>query len=189
LKRIIAGTVLAFAALALAGCDDGKQTSATNADQTDSNVILQKFRQVQPPPQFDWSQIRQTLIDVETAQAKTTQTTSFFFNQGVREPVYTCPSLGFPVAATSELTNPQQPVSGFNDRGYGLTTVGQIDPNGIFPGNSTGTYVLCVGPNGKVTGQYAEEFVHTVVGPAKWDDATKQIVSTGDPTFKFTTKK
>ena len=183
-KSMIAIAALAFT-LILSSCSSGT-TDANAKDQAVSADILTKFQISQPVPKFDWSQIRQTLIDVETAQAQSIQTTSFFFNQGVQDPYFVCPSIGFPVAATTQLTNPLQSEWGSN----GATAVtAQVDPNGVFSGNSTGTYVLCVNSAGQTYGQYAEAFVHTVAAPASWNSKSHSVEITGAPTYKFTTKK
>ena len=127
----------------------------------------------QPVPQFTCIAVhRATLIDIEAAQAKTTQTTTFFFNQGVAQPTFSCPSIGFPVASTSELTNPEQ-----NDSGVAIP---QIDPNGVYSGDSTGTCnVVCVNGNGQTYLDYWEGFVQAVSGPAVWDTTTNSIKTTG----------
>lgn len=161
---------LTAGALALGACNSSPQAR----DQNISTQVLGQYENSQPVPQFKWSQIRQTAIDIETAQAHTTQTTSFFFNMGVAKP-WSCPSIGFPVAATTELTNPQQ-----NNSGVALS---QIDPNGIYAGNSTGTYVLCVSPSGKPYAQYWEGFVSTVDGAAVWKNGG--IVLVGQPSGDF----
>jgi hypothetical protein len=160
--------------------------NATRTDQNKSNDILAHFQTVQPAPQFDWSQIRQTLIDAETAQAQTTQTTTFFFNLGVADPLGWCPSIGYPVAGTSQITSPDKE----NDHGsYGQSVTAQIDPNGIFSGNTTATYVICVGENGKRYLHHVEEIAHAVGGPATWDYTHHRFQITGDPTFIPKTQK
>lgn len=168
-------------ALGLTACSQ----SANSKDQATSAAILSQMETAQPVPVFTWSQIRQTLIDIETAQAKTVQTTTFFFNLGVKTPVNSCPSIGFPVATTDELTNPQQAVGGSG----GQTSIAQIDPNGIYAGNSTGTYVLCIGSDGSTFGAYWEGYVYAVTGPAVWNDKTGAVQETGPSSFKFTTSK
>ena len=182
-RYVLGGVIATVLAFTLSACSFGGTSTAVNNDQILSTNILSKFEKSQPAPLFDWSQIRQTLIDVESAQAQSIQTTSFFFNQGVQDPYYVCPSIGFPVASTTQLTNPSQVV---NDNGN-MTTIPQIDPNGIYSGNSTGTYVLCVDSQGRTYGQYAEGFVHTISGAANWNEADHRIVVTGAPTYKFTT--
>ena len=49
----------------------------------------------------DPDEMRATLTEVEAIQALGSQTTSFFFNQGVADPIFSCPSLGMPVPATA----------------------------------------------------------------------------------------
>jgi len=107
MKRIITGLSAIVLVAALSACSVEDEAPSANAkDAASSATILKKAQAAQPVPQFDWSQIRQTLIDAQTAQAEATQTTSFFFNLGVVDPVFSCPSIGFPVAGTSQLTNP-----------------------------------------------------------------------------------
>jgi len=57
-----------------------------------------------------------------------------------------------------------------------------MDPNGLYIGNSDGTYVVCINPQGKAEIQYAEPNVHAVGGPARWNMTTHQIEMTGAPT-------
>lgn len=173
-RSFLVSTIVAAAAvsLALTGCTD---QSVTN-DQVATNQQLLKYQKGQPVPQFDYSQYRQTVINVETAEANGIATTTFMFNQGAIAPFNSCPSIGYPIASTSQLTNPLQVVSS------GGGVVEQQEPNGVYTGASTGTYVTCVQPNGKTQVNYWEGFVYTVGGAAHWDAKTQQIVSDGAPT-------
>jgi hypothetical protein len=172
-------------AVVLGACNNNSTPSAIQQNQRQSEASLNQLNQSQPIPQFKWSQIRQTLIDIETAQADSTQTTTFFFNQGVAAPVMTCPSVGYPVPSTDELTNPQQVVNDGYPNGGAAPTIPQIDPNGIYQGDSTGTYVLCVNGSGQTYGVYWEGFVYALSGPAVYQNGT--VTPTGPSSFKFTT--
>lgn len=184
MKKALAAFAAIGLAIAMAACSSPTQTAPGKAEQQSAAQGLAKLLQAQPVPQYDFSQIRQTLIDAETAQAGATQTTSFGFNFGVPDPIFTCPSIGFPVPGSDQLTNPSQLVGNGGDANYyGVGVIGQIDPNGVYGGPTAATFVLCVGAHGKVYLNHAEETVHTVAGPAVWDRATKSIVMTGDPTF------
>ena len=180
----VAGTaMLLFLATGAASCGGGTATGAALENQ-DSGQIEKSFLLNQPPPHFQHSDIRATAISIEAIQALGEQTTSFFFNQGVRNPIFSCPSLGEPVASDTEITNPQQPDQ--TTRGTGgntAVTVGNMDPNGIYAGDSTGTYVLCVDAQGQSYAEYWEGFVDSVSGPATWDAATGQVKVTGAPTM------
>jgi len=179
-KKLLALLVVPVAMVALAGC----QQSSLQNDQQATNSQLDRYQKNQPIPQFDWSQYRQTLIDVEAAQANGVATTTFFYNLGSTTPIKSCPSIGFPVASTAQLTNPDQPVVGGNG-----AVVSQMDPAGVYTGQSSGTYVVCVTPSGAKAIDYWEGDVETEGGSAHWDATTQQIVLDGAPTVKSTSKK
>jgi len=65
--------------------------------------------------------------------------------------------------------------------------VSQIDPNGVYQGNSTGTYVICLNAQGKPYAVYWEGFVQAVTGVARWNGHGVDLV--GEPSFNFTAHK
>jgi len=184
-RPLIIIAACAAAGLALAACStDSVGSSGQQMDQNISNSIQRNAEINQPVPVFQHSDIRATAISIEAIQALGEQTTSFGFNQGIRNPVWSCPSLGEPVAATTQITNPQAPEwNTAGSSGVAGLTVGNMDPNGVYAGNSTGTYVLCVNKQGTPYAQYWEGFVDTVSGPATWNAATGQVQVTGAPTM------
>ena len=185
--RTIAGLAVAAAAVALSvtGCTHGASVPSGQAQENlQQQQDTQSLVNDQPIPHFTYSQIRQTLIDAETISSDGTQTTSFFFQMGDPDPVFTCPSLGMPVANTAQLSNPQQTVTaGDGAGGYNITTIGQQDPDGIYsPASSTGTYVICVNSSGQKYLEYWEGDVMAVTSAATWDRTTHTIVVSGTPT-------
>ena len=189
ITRAIAGTVAAAAlALSVAAChgQSSGQVAENKAQQSDEASLIND----QPVPHFNYSQIRQTLIDAETISANGTQTTSFFFQMGDPDPVFSCPSIGMPVANTAELSNPQQVVTQDN-QGNGITgsaTIGQMDPDGVYaPAASSGTYVICVNSSGADYLMYWEGDVMTAAAGAEWDTASRSIKVIGAPTAAIRT--
>jgi len=176
---------LTFGAVSFAG---GDQAQTVFNDQISSTRALSQLQQSQPTPFFKWSQERETLIDIEKAQANDTQTTSFGFNQGATAPVWSCPSIGVPIASDTQLTNPEQVFQDGWPQGGQDSAIPQVDPTGVYSGPSTGTYVLCVAPNGTTYIQYWEGFVDTVTGPAVWNTSTNSVQLTGPSTAKVTVK-
>jgi hypothetical protein len=186
--KITKGTKVAvagFAAIAATVLCTASSCGNSNSGQAQENAQQKadtgSLEASQPLPHYDYSQIRQTLIDAETISANGTQTTSFFFQLGNQDPVYSCPSLGEPVANSSSLSNPQQGagVSGVS----GAIAIGQMDPDGIYtPTSSSGTYVICLNTSGQPYLDYWEGDVFTVSGAAEWDTATHAIKVTGAPT-------
>lgn len=165
-------------------------SSMTDAQKQDAKAmgdIASRFQNGQPIPSEPWSQYRQTLIDAETAQMRGTQTTSFWFSRGAGgqgQPIGTCPSLGFPVPASAQLSNPQQAQWGNNGA---ATSVGQMEPNGVYTGDTAGTFVVCAGTGGKPYLTYVEADVVTVGGPAEWRDG--KVQPTGAPTVAAGVKR
>lgn len=167
--------------LAVAGCNmDEKRNDPNKADRKTSEESLRRQQKAQPVPVFDYSQYRQNLIEITTAKADATQTTSFFFLEGIGL-VSSCPSIGFPIPSTAQLTNPEAKV---RDQDLALP---QVEPTGVYTGHSTGTYTICIDGNGRPYASYWEGYVQTVTGPAEFRDG--QVVLTGKPTGEFTKGK
>lgn len=185
-KALVLCAAVVVAAVSLTACT--KTKSANKQEQRQQSAISKQMVQNQPLPQFNYSQLRQNLIEVETAQAQGVQTTSFFFNQGSRDPLQTCTSIGAPIPTTMQLSNPEQLTSIGGDHG-GAGTIGNLEPNGTYTGDSAGTFVMCIGGDGQPYANYWEGFVQTVFAPAVWDEATHTVKVTGPASFKFTKKK
>lgn len=186
-KKILAtAAALLIGGAGLTGCMEDGDGAANSRDKAVAAQQLAGFQQAQPVPVFNYSQLRQNLIEIETAQAKGIATTTFFFNVGTPEPIKTCPSIGYPIPSTYQLSNPDQTVTRGSD---GVGTIAQIEANGVYTADSSGTYVICVDANGKARANYWEGYVETEAGPATWDAAKHQIVATGDSTATFSTAK
>jgi hypothetical protein len=186
LVALVLAVVLGVVAVA---CTSQKPSQATGqaAENQQQAADTATLVNNQPLPHFPWSQIKQTLIEVETAQATSVQTTSFFFNQGVQDPFFVCPSIGFPIPNTASLSNPQQVQWRGGQYGNAAAVVSQQDPTGIYtPTSSSGTFAVCVGADGKAFAKYWEGFVDTVTGPAKWNGTTHQEEMIGTSSFAFT---
>lgn len=175
MRKIITIGIIAISGLALAACGGGGPA------QAQQQKITNQLETVQPLPAVKYSQLRQTLIDIETAQTKTVATTSFMFNMGTTAPIQSCPSVGFPIASDTQLSNPMQ----YYGNG---AVVPQMDPTGVYTGSSTGTYVLCSNAYGSTYVVYWEGFVETVTGPAVWNPATNSVKLTGPSTVNVGTK-
>jgi hypothetical protein len=178
--RISAGLALAAGiAITATACSSGFNGNAreSQAQQEDTNTLVNN----QPIPHFKFSEERAILIEAETDAASGEASTSFVFNYGVPNPIFSCPSLGLGVPDTAELSNPQQIVnSGSGNPGI---TIGQMDPFGVYtPTNSQGTYLVCVASNGNPYLGRWESQVNTVLGEAVWSlQPYGHIASVGTP--------
>lgn len=181
--------IILIFAIFMTSCSSDQEDVLAKDEEAASDQLSQ-YQQAQPVPVFNYSQLRQNLIEIETAQANATVTSSFMFllsGSGTTGPlVYQCPSIGFPIPATYQLTNPESAINGSNGRAFELP---QIEATGVYTGDTTGTYVICVGDDGKPFAFYHEGFVATVTGPAHWDNSLGEIVMDGPSTAEFTGSK
>lgn len=175
--KILTGTaVIAAAGLTATACGGDSQQAESNQAQAGINLLLSN----QPVPVFATSELRRNLAEVEAIQALGTPTTSFFFATGAAtsgpgaHPVKVCASQGEPIHATDSLSNPHQTVSGNSG-----AVIDQMDPNGIYPGNSEGTYVLCLTASGQPKMSYYEGVVEAESGTAVWNNSTGMIDDEG----------
>jgi hypothetical protein len=185
MKKIVIGLLVAVSLIAV-GCNEQKD-NATERDTKTASEQLRQFQEAQPVPIFNSSQLRQNLIEIQTAQANATATTTFFFNQGVTDPIHSCPSIGFPIPGSYQLTNPEgvQRIGGGSS--WERFALPQLEATGVYTGDTTGTTVICVDEDGKGYAHWWEGFVSTVAGPAEWNTETKQVEMTGAPSAEFST--
>lgn len=188
-KTLITGSVSSIVTIGLlSSCDNTDSTSVpqsaaskeANVQGNDSSNLINN----QPIPSFQYSQARQTLINAETIEANGENTTTFgLSNNGSL--IWTCSSIGMPVPADAQLSNPNQIIQDPNGGGYNLNQgsllMPQMDPFGIYTGQTTGTYTLCVNKEGKQYLQYWEGYTDSVSGPATYDNNTHTVQMLGEP--------
>jgi hypothetical protein len=186
MKKIIISVAVALS-LVVVGCSGTEDNAQEKDTKTVQNQATQ-YSESQPVPVFTNSQLRQNLIDIETAQANATATTSFFFNQGSVDPIHSCASVGFPIPGTFQLTNPEGVIriGGVDSARFELP---QMEATGVYTGDTTSTTAICIDEQGKGYAFYWEGFVSTVAGPATWNTETKQVEMTGPPSAEFSTGK
>lgn len=156
-KNVLAGVLLVAMTFAFTACN-----STTSSDQqTSQQVNTQQgiYNQNQPIHQYDYSNERAELQAIYDARvAGNVDTWSVWIsNNGV--PLGMCPSKGFPLPYSVELTNPQVVQYG-NSVGTGV--ISQADPNGLYPTGSTmATWVMCLNTDGTSSPVYVEPMVIT----------------------------
>lgn len=143
----------------------------------------------QPIPAFDWSLERHILIELYKARNDAVTTYAYVRNwQG--EVYFSCKSIGFPIPANTQLTNPEIATSddkdGFDAGAGGLTSIPQPEPNGTFTSPSTvGTYVFCLNEDGTISPSYFEDSVETHLSPLNSQGNGLK----GDPELKIEANK
>ena len=153
-RRIL--IVLALVAMLLfTACDPDNSGTHTEWEESQAVDRQQAHYQVtQPIPFFQFSQLRASLIQIYAQVVRPTRTYTVISSEGTGSLIFECPSIGFPIPADTQLTNPAQ-VDWTND-----VTIDQAEPGGIFTSrNTTGTYIQCIRANGDVGVVYTEQEV------------------------------
>lgn len=183
MKKVL--VLLTLLAILVAGC--GSNNSGSDGLKAERKIqadIETNYSRAQPVPGLTNSQVRENLIEIQEAVAEGVETTSFFFNLGMTDPIKTCPSIGVPIPSTAQLTNPEQVIEK-GEHDSGSVTIPQMDPTGIYSGDSEGTYVLCIDATSKGYVSYWEGSVLTEFAPATWDYDKHQVKLLGSSSWDF----
>ena len=148
-------TILIIAALALlfglAGCTD----KADAQDRLAMNAQQEHYAEVQPLPVFEYSIPRDILIQIYKVVTEEANSTYTIIESVTGETRYHGPSLGYGIAADTQLTNPLK-------RGSNEYAIEQAEPNGLYSSKNTdGTWILFVDNGGDITPVYTEHKVTT----------------------------
>jgi hypothetical protein len=174
-------TIILFAGvvLAVAACG-GDHTGSVATEQGSVNAQQSQYNKVQPIPFYDYSLQRQALIDIYNSKNLNQQTWDVVTSYSGKF-LFQCEAVGWPIPADSQLSNPSQVVvgSGAGSSTYAYGVVGQAEPDGIYTGQTQGTYILCARPDGKVAPVYTENNVQMFPFPVTVDPTTGEIKDSG----------
>jgi hypothetical protein len=190
-RTILKKTILFVPALVLflflvtaGGCDS--TPVQTQSEQQQVNDQQGVYNTNQPLRKYDYSPEKDELQQIYDSRMKVVNTWTVFYPRNA--PVTMCPSRGFPIPYTTQLTNPMQIQSGSGSgSSYAMQAIPQAEPNGLYTGQTSATWVLCI-RNGKITPQYAEEQVHAYTYPVTVDANGMVHDAGGDSSTEITIK-
>jgi hypothetical protein len=135
---------------------------------------MSRIARLQPVPVIEWSQPRDNQIQIYVMSQGARTTWSVVYPIGVNIPIFDCPSVGFPLPADTQLTNPLK-VYGSNGG-----VIEQAEPNGLYTSKNTdATYVICILPDGTRYPYYTEGKVNTWPFPVTVDYTTGRVTPSG----------
>lgn len=191
-KKILALVAIVLLPLVLSACldEDKNKTkkSAGKAAQTEQQSIATGFERLtksQQIPSFDYSQERQTLLDVLTVRAEGTHGTAVATTLD-GELLWWCPTQGAPVPSTYQVTPTKQWVD-LPGHGETLYDLDQGEPTGVYVGDSAATWTVCLDDNGTPFGKYEEQNVGWTSGVVNGLPPAKRA-RVDEITFEFTTQ-
>ncbi len=152
-------------------------------EQQSVSTGFNRLTNAQQIPVFDWSQERQTLIDIESIRANGAITTTAFYLEGIGLVAW-CPSIGAPVPSTYQLSASQQYIDIKGDGTEQHFPVDQGEPTGVYVGESTGTWTVCVDDAGTKFAQYWEGYTASTSGIMDYQADLR--LQPSDVTFTFT---
>ena len=131
----------------LAGCDHDEPTSEEIQNKKQEQLNLQAVQSVGMPGIVNYAEKR-TLKEIfeKRDQSITTVTYTQDMNGHLHK---FCDSIGYGIPYATQFTNPQQIAW---RQGYGVATLPQADPNGLYsPADAEGTWIMCLNPEDKKT--------------------------------------
>lgn len=170
--------VLALLAIVAAPLVVAGSAGAGNSDNDDNDASMMDsrlgaFDRNQPPVDANGkSQLRANLNDIERYQIEGGTSWTYFFEQGIPGPLFSCPSIGDPIPVTDQITNPEKTKGKGSD---GITTLTQIEPTGVFTGQSDGTNVICLSGKGQGQKVYWEGQVFSSSIELAWNETTHTL--------------
>lgn len=158
----------------------GLSNSSTTNEQKVVDSQQEQYAKVQPIPFYDYSAQRQALIDIYNSQNLQQQTWDVVTSYSGQF-LFECESQGWPIPADAQLSNPLQIAGAYlgNTSTWESGVVGQAEPNGVYTGNTQGTYILCLRADGKLSPVYTENNVQMFPFPVTVDPNTGQIKDAG----------
>jgi hypothetical protein len=170
------GLIAMSLGLLLAACATASRPTSQVQDTRTVEEQQTVYQSRQPIPRFDFSQERDTLIQIYRLRQEARSTFTTFHSNGTGDVIFACPSRGYAIPADTQLTNSVQPY-GYNNANYPMVTIDQPEPNGLYSSKNTdGTWVLCVRENGEVAPVYTELKVQTFPFEVTWDEARRMLL-------------
>ncbi len=181
MKRLI--FILVIMSLVLSACG----TSQVMKEQSQQGRAVSAITDNQPIPDLGgYSFERQIVIDTYLARNNAIATYAYMITMDGKI-VEICPSMGYPIPYSTQLTNPialtYNATNGHNIEG----AVSNPEPNGLYPpGDAAATLVQCVNNDGSVSPVYIEWYVLAFPFRIQSD---YQINKIGESSFKVDIKK
>ena len=181
MKSLLRTLIVFLLLLALVACSASDQTVRMEQQQQGAGTLA--IVNNQPVPDLGgWSFERSIVISTYLARNRTIATYAYTMTFDGRV-IEICPSIGYPIPYSTQLTNPQQ----FYTSGGGV--IAQPEPNGLYPpATAAATLVQCANPDGTVSPTYFEQDVFALpyriqadLQLVRVDEQTSFSVPTGKP--------
>lgn len=154
--------------LLLAACGLNQPSSDTVQQAEQETLLQESTAQVGMPAIKNFRERKLLKQILELRDQNGLVTYSYTFAEASGKLTFLCNSIGYGLPAATQFTNPEKIAV---EASYGIATLPQADPNGLFsPSSAEGTWILCLDPNdttgtGKTLPVYSEPKL--IVSPFK----------------------
>lgn len=172
MKYLGAVSVMIVMAIMLSSCSATEQALRTESQQQGRGVLT--IVNNQPVPDLNgYSWEREILRQTYVARNSKVATYTYITNLN-GDLIEICPSLGYPIPYSTQMTNPQVYVANGG-------TLPQPEPNSLYPpSDAAATLVACVNAEGQISPAYVEQDV--MAFPFRVESA-RQIKPIGNSSF------
>jgi len=135
----------------VSACDEPRTQTSDEVQREQQEKLLAEGTAQTGMPSIKNFRERKLLKDILELRDQTGLTTyTYVFSEMTGKYTFFCHSVGYGIPYATEYTNPQKmEYYRLAGGGYGVTTLPQADPNGLFsPSSAEGTWVMCKDPNG-----------------------------------------
>lgn len=136
---VIPSLILLLLLLTAGACDYTPEQTSDESNQVNDQQTI--YSQNQPLHKYNYSPERDEYQQIYDFRMKGGNTWTVFYSMG--KPIFVCPSIGFPIPYTTQVTNPEQVHSGSSTADPSVV-IPQAEPNGLYTGTTNATEVLCV---------------------------------------------
>jgi len=157
--KLIIGALILFVIFITESCE--QQPNSDDIQRAQQEKILGEGTSQIGMPSVKNFRERKILKDViERRDQNGLGTYTYVFSEITGKFTYLGESLGYPIPAATQFTNPQKTVKGAQ---YSITTIAQADPNGLFsPASAEGSWIVMLDPVKKeALPQYSESRLST----------------------------
>jgi len=156
--KIIIAAIAAFFVLTAESCDNAPSATQKEA-AAQERVQAESQAQVGMPAIVNFAEKRNYKMIYELRDNPNYATYTYLVGMH-NELKLLCHSVGYGIPESSQYTNPS--MVSYASTNVGVATLPQADPNGLFSSpSSQGTWVMCLGPDGKVAPVRSEPNVLT----------------------------
>ncbi len=146
MKALKCMTLTFFVVTCLVGCEMRPPSSDETQRVQQEQILAEGTAEVGMPAMVNFRE-RKLLKDIfELRDQDGLVTYTYVFSEIQGKMIFFCNSIGYGIPYATQFTNPEKIGQSTT---YGVVTLPQADPNGLFsPASADGTWVMCKNPNG-----------------------------------------